>query len=282
MELLLDRKGGEKGCTRHNTRRSIVTVPSAPPPPTPRARQRRRAIDVFAAGRAAAPRAALLRRAPAAPALYVWLVRAPRARGWAAVYLGASDDLRATLAGELHADGRFARAHSSVGVWVGTRLHLREGMSRCSRGASCAAKQTLPPTNCFSAGPPCVLRRRQWNVHPSFGPPSEPRRLRAMVDMQRRNFDVSIRWRPAKAPPFASAAADAAAKLRLFDFPLNGSGGGGGGGAHLGAGTGGATGGGGGGGGLRAVELPSGRLVAEHPVVNFALSEAYARLGQRA
>jgi hypothetical protein len=65
-------------------------------------------------------------------------------------------------------------------------------------------------------------------------------------------------FRPAK-PQFSCPAADAASKLRLFDFPLN---------SELS-------------GVCRAVELPSGRQVCEYPVVDIKMAELFKQL-QRA
>jgi len=85
----------------------------------------------------------------------------------------------------------------------------------------------------------------------SFGPKGEPVRYRAMLDLQRRNFAVQIRYRPLKGPM------DYQDKLDRYNFALNPSP------------TTGTT---------RALELPSGRAVTEYPVVNRSLNELYCKL----
>ncbi|GBF94993.1 hypothetical protein Rsub_07494 [Raphidocelis subcapitata] len=154
----------------------------------------RRGLDIFVNGRSTASRGSLLRRLPAAPCLFAWLVRPPHTRTWVAVYLGAADNLREAFEGCIHPDG-------------------------------------------------------------SFGPASDPRKLRAMVDMQRRNFDIALRFRPVK-PGCSNAAEDLISKLRLLDFPLNSE----------------IT------GLCRAIELPSGRQVCEYPVVNAHMADVFCGL----
>jgi hypothetical protein len=84
----------------------------------------------------------------------------------------------------------------------------------------------------------------------AFGPRDDPWQLRALLDMQRRGFDVGLRFRPVKRP-HATAGADAAAKARAFDFALCSK---------------------------RAIELPCGAAVCDFSVLHPDLTAALRSL----
>jgi hypothetical protein len=224
----------------------------------------------------------------------MWLVRAPNSHTWVPVFLAGADDARACLREWLHADGRCAAAGAS-GPGSGTAPRLeaapgarllpsrpRPGRPRAPdwpshtspldrRTPAAASAPTASPAGCGSWStcsaatstsacgeppPPAPLplglatgpggRSRLSAARLATHAPAPPCRPRCP-----RSF------RPLK-PQYPDAASDAAAKTRLYDFPLN---------ADLG-----------GGGLCRAVELPSGRLVCEYPVVNAAMADLYCLL----
>lgn len=87
-----------------------------------------------------------------------------------------------------------------------------------------------------------------------FGPPQEPFKLRAMLDLMRRGFHVQVRFRPCKFSAAAGGAKrDESAKLAAWDFALNSVENG----------------------GRRPLELPSGRQVSEFPVVDARAARLY-------